>query len=417
MFDFKQTSNKYSPNFNSKVWKDVIYPARVIKSMMDPSSQPLAFKNMGEYQSIGGVFYASINRPNPEPVFTSDNFATPLFPNMSNIPLDNEIIYIINLPNTNIQANVNSITAYYFQPINIWNSIHHNAIPDPINPIEGNAQKGDYEQAGAGLARQVTDGSTEITLGKTFNEKIDTRKLQPFEGDIIHEGRWGQSLRFTSTVSGSFVPNPWSNDGANAGPSGSNGNPLTILRNGQHEDNKDPWVPQVEDINTDASSIYLTSTQLIPISAASTSYKSYSQPPIIPNQYDGEQIILNSGRLLLNSKSDSILLSSSNTINLNSITNVNIDTNKVAIKAEKITLGDKNASEPIILGNKFLEDFAELCQDLNSVAVALQSGVASALPENPPLLALINPVVSLASSAGNMLSKIKQYKSTVTTTK
>jgi hypothetical protein len=377
---------------------------------MDPSSQPLAFKNMGEYQSIGGVFYASINRPNPEPVFTSDNFATPLFPNMSNIPLDNEIIYIINLPNTNIQANVNSITAYYFQPINIWNSIHHNAVPDPLGPPEGGAQSGDYTQIEGGLSRQVIDGGTEITLGKTFTEKIDTSKLQPFEGDIMYEGRWGQSVRFTSTISGSFVPNPWSN-------AGENGDPLTILRNGQHVEDKDPWIPQVEDINTDPSSIYLTSTQLIPISAASTSYKSYSQPPITPNEYDGEQIILNSGRLLLNSKSDSILLSANTTINLNSVDSVNIDTNTVAIKASKVALGDKNASEPIILGDKFLEDFSELCQDLNSVAVALQSGVASALPENPPLLSLISPVVALANSSGNMLSKIKQYKSTVTTTK
>jgi hypothetical protein len=105
------------------------------------------------------------------------------------------------------------------------------------------------------------------------------------------------------------------------------------------------------------------------------------------------------------------------TINLNSVDSVNIDTNTVAIKASKVALGDKNASEPIILGDKFLEDFSELCQDLNSVAVALQSGVASALPENPPLLSLISPVVALANSSGNMLSKIKQYKSTVTTTK
>ena len=409
MFDFKKVSSRPTSNLLGSE-KEIIYPARVIKSMMDPTSQPEVFKNLGEYQSIGGVFYASINKPNPQPSFTSDNFATPLFPNMSNIPLDNEIIYIINLPSTNIQTNVNSITAYYFQPINIWNSIHHNAVPDPINPIGGNAQKGDYTQIEGGLSRQVTDGGTEITLGKTFIEKIDTRKLQPFEGDIIYEGRWGQSVRFTSTVSGSFTSNPWSSIG-------SNGDPLTILRNGQHEEDKDPWIPQVENINTDASSIYLTSTQLIPISAASTSYLSYSQPPIMPNQYDGEQIILNSGRLLLNSKSDSILLSSSNTISLNSVNSVNIDTNKVAIKSKKIALGDKNASEPLILGNKFLEDFADLCKDLNSVATALQAGVGAPGNLSPPLLGLIIPVVELANSSANMLSKIKQYKSTVTTTK
>ena len=36
--------------------------------------------------------------------------------------------------------------------------------------------------------------------------------------------------------------------------------------------------PQVEDINTDKSNIYLTSTQAIPITVASNSYNSYFQP-------------------------------------------------------------------------------------------------------------------------------------------
>ena len=40
---------------------------------------------------------------------------------------------------------------------------------------------------------------------------------------------------------------------------------ITIIKNGQHEEDTEPWVPQVEDINTDKSSIYLTTTQKIPI--------------------------------------------------------------------------------------------------------------------------------------------------------
>ena len=36
-----------------------------------------------------------------------------------------------------------------------------------------------------------------------------------------------------------------------------------------------------------------------------------------PNQYKGNQVILNAGRLLLNSKSDHLLLSSNKSINLN----------------------------------------------------------------------------------------------------
>ena len=65
-----------------------------------------------------------------------------------------------------------------------------------------------------------------------------------------------------------------------------------------------PWIPQVEDINTDKSSIYLTTTQEVPIDLASKSYKSYASSPTAAPIFKEEQVILNSGRLLFNSKSD-----------------------------------------------------------------------------------------------------------------
>ncbi len=386
-----------------------IFPARVRFAMLEGETQPTAFKNFGEYSSLGGVFFSSINNPNPNPTFTTDNFALPLFPNVSNIPLENEIIYVINLPNSNVQANVNAVGYYYFQPVNIWNSSHHNAIPDPI--LGGDTGiTSDYSGVGSIRTRKVTDGGTEIPLGDTFDERIDIRNLQPYEGDIIYEGRWGQSLRFGSTVSGSIIPNPWSN-------SGDSGDPIMILKNKQHEENTPIWFPQVEDINTDGSSIYLTSTQEIPISGSSTSYLSYFSPPTAIDKYVGEQVILNSGRLLLNSKSDSILLSSFNSINLNSVNSVNVDSKTTVIKSDTINLGDKNASEPIILGNKFLKDFEELAKNLNSLATALQQPIGGPGDISTPLISITSPAVELATSAAKMLSNIKNYKSTVTNSK
>ena len=388
-----------------------VFSARVKFAMLEGQTQPEAFKNLGEYSALGGVFFTSLNNSNPNPSFTTDNFALPLFPNMSNIPLENEIIYVISLPSSNIQTNVNSVRFYYFQSINIWNSSHHNAVPDPINGNDvNNAQTGDYQQVSAGAVRRVTDGGTEIPLGDTFSERLNIRNLQPYEGDIIYEGRWGQSFRFGSTIQNSIIPNPWSS-------SGEDGDPIMILKNGQHEESTDPWVPQVEDINTDASSVYLTSTQIIPIDVASKSYLSYFSPPTPPSEYNGEQIILNSGRLLLNSKSDSILLTSFNSINLNSVTDVNIDTPSTTIKSDKIKLGDKNASEPIILGNKFLKDFEELVKNINSLATALQQPIGGPGNISVPVIAITVPAVQVAQSAGKMLSKIKSYKSTVTNSK
>ena len=74
------------------------------------------------------------------------------------------------------------------------------------------------------------------------------------------EGRFGQSIRFGSTVSKFKGYNSWSDVGTN-------GSPITIIRNGQGKvtSPKDPFASTVEDINTDGASIYMTSDQRIVI--------------------------------------------------------------------------------------------------------------------------------------------------------
>ena len=175
-------------------------------------------------------------------------------------------------------------------------------------------------------------------------------------------------------------------------------------------------MPQVEDVNTDLSSIYLTSTQEIPIEVASKNYKSYDSSPEAPPKFTGEQVIINSGRLLFNSKNDNILLSSSDTINLNSVNSFNVDTPKTIIASKEIYLGDKGATEPVILGDKFLNDFQKLLSSLISLCSALGTPIGS----GPPFA--INgkipaPAAQTLVKAQNMLNKITQYKSKVSKSK
>lgn len=397
-------------NPNSNFSAENIFTGRVRYCMLDDKTYPNVFKNFGEWSSIGGIFFSKINAPNPNKDFSTDNFAKPLFPNNKTFPLINEIVYIIALPNSNIQSNVGSLDYYYFQPVNIWNSTHHNAIPDPINNTSlPPSQQQDYQQTSGGTVRRVTDGGTEIDLGKTFKEKINIKNIQPFEGDIINEGRWGQSFRFGSTVNNSAIPNPWSR-------TGNNGDPLIILRTGQYSDGKDPWIPQVEDINKDISPIYATSTQNIPIQVSSKNYNSYNNAPTSPDKFAGEQIILNSGRLLFNTKTDSILFSSKKTINLNSVEGVNVDSPRFVVNSKNIFLGDKNATEPVILGNTFLNDLRQLLTQLITLSTALQSPIGTPGPSAPNLI-IAGPAQAMVTNAQNMLNRINNYKSKVSKTK
>ena len=290
----------------------------------------------------------------------------------------------------------------------MWNHPHHNAYPENSN-VAPPSQVKDYTQTEAGSVRRVTDQSTEIYLGQTFFERSDIHPLLPFEGDVIQEGRWGNSIRFGSTVMNE--QNNWSTVGMD-------GDPIMILRNGQSPFSTDEgWIPVVENINEDLSSIYSTSTQKIPLNASSTSYVSYkSDPPINPKEYgDESQIILNSGRLIFNTTQDHILLSSRKSINLNAISSVNIDAPDTVIQSTNVYLGSKDATESVLLGDTTVLLLKTLVQNLQAFTQICSTLVG--VPPGTPL-APLNVVASqlttiLSQLSTNLDSAKSKYVKTV----
>lgn len=94
------------------------------------------------------------------------------------------------------------------------------------------------------------------------------------EGDKILEGRFGGSIRFTSTITKKDV---WSTqDGADALTKGSNdGDPFIVIKSTKLEDQStaaDQNTPKLVDdnVNADDSSIYLNTSQYFPLNVASS---------------------------------------------------------------------------------------------------------------------------------------------------
>jgi len=356
------------------------------------TENPDLFKKYGEYFSLGGILFDSISNPTPEGVNELENyiFAQPLFPNLNQVPLINELTYVISLPTPNLQnpnfINLNdSGKFYYFPPVKLWNSNHHNALPNPLTTsTQTPSEQKDYQQVEAGSSQKITNDTENINLGSTFEERADIKPLQPYEGDVIYEGRWGQSLRFGSTVPG--TDNTWSEIG-------NSGDPITILRNGQGEQSGDPWIPMVEDINNLESSAWFTSTQQIPLEAASSIYNSYSTPPTTPNQYAGSQIILNSNRVVINSKEDHILLTSNKSVNLNAVEGVNIDTPTTTIQSNTVLLGGKTATEPVLKGDTTIAILSQLVDELTKLTITLQSVTPTGGPLVAPAATQLVPVL------------------------
>ncbi len=352
----------------------LIVAGRIISIVLDETHP--RFKEFGEWNGLGTIEFDLINSPTPPNQLYPT--ARPIDPSIKNFPLINEIVYILALPNTNIGEFASTKTNYYINTVGIWNHPHHNAFPQNSNVLPPSQQK-DYIQTELGSVRRVTDQSTEIFLGRTFKERGNIHPLLPFEGDKIIEGRWGNSIRLGSTVKN--TPNTWSS-------TGTDGDPITIIRNGQGVQTEEGWIPTVEDINNDDTSVYFTSTQKIPIEVSSINdYFSYkNNPPTRPNEYSGKQIILNSGRLVFNTTEDHLLLSSKKSINLNAVESINFDTTgPVVLQSGEVYLGSKNATEPVLLGQSTINLLQTLLQELATLTniLSLQVGVPPGAPLAP----------------------------------
>jgi hypothetical protein len=364
-------------------------PVRV-KSIILNEDHP-KFKELGEWNSLGAIEFEDVS--NPSNVSNTLSVAYPLHSNIKNYPLINEIVFLMALPSTGIELTWNATRPYYVNIVSLWNHPHHNAYPEnSFTPPS--SQVKDYTQTTAGSVRRVTDQSTEIYLGQTFIERSNIHPLLPFEGDIIQEGRWGNSIRFGSTVTNR--QNNWSTVGIN-------GDPIIILRNGQSPSSgEEGWIPITEDINKDLSSIYSTSTQKIPLEASSTSYVSYkTDSPTNPKEYkDNPQIILNSGRLIFNTTQDHILLSSKKSINLNAVLSVNIDAPNTIIQSTNVYLGSKDATESVLKGDTTIKLLKILVQNLESFMTICSTLVG--VPAGTPLA----PLNAVASQLTTTLSQL-----------
>jgi hypothetical protein len=367
---------------------NLIKSVRVLSIVLDENHP--RFKELGEWNGLGTIEYEDVNNPLPSNLPPT---AKPLLSNNKKFPLINEIVYLLQQPDTSIFEFSTGNQTYYLDVVSLWNNNHHNAYPSTPNVLPPSQQK-DYVQTQAGNVRRVTDQSTEIFLGKTFFERSDIHPLLPFEGDVISEGRWGNSIRIGSTVAD--TQNNWSSVGVN-------GDPIFIIRNGQGTQNNEGWVPIVEDINTDDSSIYLTSTQKIPLKASSTIYDSYKTAPTAPDQYAGKQVILSSGRLIFNSTQDHILLSSAQTVGFNAVKGFNFDTKaNFVVGSPLIKLGSKNATEPLLLGNKTVTLLNQLLVNLEAFMT-----ICSTLVSTPPGTPL-GPLNIVAGQMSTILNGLQQ---------
>lgn len=302
--------------------------------------------------------------------------AFPYSNNVKKYPIINEHVEIFQ----GITPNSNAPQFYYQESLGIFGSSSPNGsqFPSTTQNISPPSQNISYAQAEVGANNIIPlESSQTIPVSSqtnpsqaNFQELSNVHPLMPFEGHILYEGRFGNSLRFGSTSKSlSQYSNNWSSVG-------NNGDPILILRNGQSPTtNTNPgWVPTTEDINSDLSSIYLTSHQKIPINIAREEFNTkWKTPPQTPNTYIDPQILINSNRIIINSKKDSLFLSSQKSIGLSCYDEINLIGKNLILDGNQIYLGDKTATQPVLKGDDAVTLLKQVVTEIRNIAKSLES--------------------------------------------
>jgi len=189
--------------------------------------------------------------------------AFPLSKDTTKVPIINETVLCIKLPIT--LGPGTSEQWYYFSDINAFNNTNNNIVGGIT-----------YDRKGA-------------YYGETYSppkegEEIPNMKL--FEGDTMFQGRFGNKIRFGSTNLPAESPgqlNDWS-------VGGSSGSPITIISNGGGD---------LENLDEDPSSIYLTSDQSLPIYLQSPTPKTLTS---LEQYSNNSQVVIASDKLVFYTK-------------------------------------------------------------------------------------------------------------------
>lgn len=211
----------------------------------------------------------------------------PVSVNDLNIPIPGEHVLIFKGLRSESNTSKRRYDWFYITTYSLQSTINNNLLPGVTYKIE----TANTEQLANEWKRYVTERSVS--------------SLQPFPGDRIIQGRWGNRIRLSSTIKTQDVTlakQPvWKRRSGNAG------DPIIILSNTKSTTNNE-FV--VENPNSDYSSLYLTSTQEI---SGYTVTKSWKQE----NEYQS-QFIGVADRINLNAKTDSVTINAVSNIELNS---------------------------------------------------------------------------------------------------
>jgi len=263
------------------------------------------------------------------------NWVSPIDTSIREYPLKNELVLVF----------YSLGRLFYTRRINSTNKTTESSWPglsERFSPSIDTQDKSNSAQLAAqgGSPYRPWGLKQQFSLGDEFSENPSVRMLRPNEGDLIINGRFGNTIRFGSSLfSNPSTSAPQANLLLTVGQSPNKVTSIDIDNDGTNETVAGgPYGLTYEDINKDKSSIWMVVDEKIVLDPATKTSVSHlrSTESSDSTKYTGAQIFVNSDRLILNSKLNEISLFSKKEINLSAVESITIDSAKsVFITAER----------------------------------------------------------------------------------
>lgn len=364
----------------------------VVYDVLLDETHPIIQKTPSLITHIGGVQFRLLN----DTVTADANLpiALPIDRSETNLPTKNEIVEIYHFAGL-----------YYYRRIGTDLTLNTTADINTISGFytptkTGKRKSEDYRNVSVTGIERVQRGIQRNyeTLGRYFTEQDSIHRLKLYEGDHIIESRFGQSIRFSA----------YNNDEQTFSPT-------IIIRNRENQFSldRDLDVTTEENLMADGSAVALLSNQyelgFVPGSISENGGSDFETQPRsfrnYPTRLIGDQILINSGRIIISAKSAEMLFYSKKNygfisdgglsidnrlgIDVRVGSNINISTTDYDINLNtgngRINLGN-GTLEPLVKGETLETLLGQLIDLINQQVFLTPAGPTSAGPQNRPAL-------------------------------
>jgi hypothetical protein len=340
-----------------------------------------------DYTDKDGMFYGAIRykRLGVDAEVSQDNLpiAFPLKREFFQLPVLNEVVKLHNIAGKMYYEKISPENSPNFNTSLVMLYSNAKQTPDGAGTANRNVADRYNEINTSGIATNMNHNHLPITIkdgffGEYFKRNMRIHQLALNEGDTLLQGRFGNSIRFSGYI----------HDDKDNGTQ----HPAILIRNGESNKNQQKKVYDVvsEDINEDGTSIQITSGKYKTLYDSTTIKVNKEANDTYPSsdQLIGDQIVVNSGRVILSSKTAETFLFSKKKFSIFTDDIVTIDSEKgyklisqngnIEITAKgnkniimkvnsgsKIFHGKDGADQQAILGNKLVDLLEQLIDAIN----------------------------------------------------